>query len=100
MTDLRALKQQILDLSSQYAKIAHDTHFMASNPNRKEWVSGESIPYAARIFDEDEIKAAVNSSLDFWLTLGDEGKSFVKVSLCLSAYCFHSKFLKTDPLMN
>ena len=76
MTQLNDLKQQILDLSRQYAQIAHSTHFTADNPSRKEWVNGDVIPYAARTFDEEEVVAAVDSSLDFWLTLGSEGKSF------------------------
>ena len=33
------------------------------------------IPYAARTFEEDEVVAAVSSTLDFWLTLGQEGDS-------------------------
>ena len=38
---------------------------------------GESVvPYAGRVFDADEVKAAVDSSLDFWLTLGPHGERF------------------------
>jgi CDP-6-deoxy-D-xylo-4-hexulose-3-dehydrase len=38
---------------------------------------GESaIPYGGRVFDEKEIQAAVEASLDFWLTLGPEGAAF------------------------
>lgn len=32
-----------------------------------------SVPYAGRVFNEDEVEAAVASTLDFWLTLGPEG---------------------------
>jgi CDP-6-deoxy-D-xylo-4-hexulose-3-dehydrase len=40
-------------------------------------VPGESvIPYAGRVFTEDEVEAAVSSTLDFWLTLGPEGAAF------------------------
>ena len=30
------------------------------------------IPYAGRVFTEEEVVAAVSSTLDFWLTLGAE----------------------------
>ncbi|MDX6767775.1 MAG: lipopolysaccharide biosynthesis protein RfbH [Candidatus Methylacidiphilales bacterium] len=36
----------------------------------------EAIPYAGRVFDEDEVTAAVSATLDFWLTLGKEGEAF------------------------
>ncbi|MEI6072792.1 MAG: lipopolysaccharide biosynthesis protein RfbH [Verrucomicrobiae bacterium] len=35
-----------------------------------------SVPYAGRVFNEDEVEAAVSSTLDFWLTLGPEGEAF------------------------
>src|SRR5205823_830952 len=35
-----------------------------------------AIPYAGRVFDADEVEAAVESSLDFWLTLGPHGEEF------------------------
>jgi CDP-6-deoxy-D-xylo-4-hexulose-3-dehydrase len=34
------------------------------------------IPYAGRVYDEDEIVAAVETCLDYWLTLGKNGKIF------------------------
>jgi len=34
------------------------------------------IPYAGRVYDEEEVCAGVNSMLDFWLTLGPEGAAF------------------------
>ena len=36
------------------------------------------IPYAGRVFDENEVEAAVGATLDFWLTLGPEGEAFEK----------------------
>ncbi len=36
------------------------------------------VPYAGRVFTEDEVEAAVSSTLDFWLTLGSEGSAFEK----------------------
>jgi CDP-6-deoxy-D-xylo-4-hexulose-3-dehydrase len=35
-----------------------------------------AIPYAARVYDHHEVEAAVDASLDFWLTLGAHGKRF------------------------
>ncbi|MEP6821241.1 MAG: lipopolysaccharide biosynthesis protein RfbH, partial [Chthoniobacterales bacterium] len=32
--------------------------------------------YAGRVFTEEEVEAAVSSTLDFWLTLGPEGDAF------------------------
>lgn len=41
------------------------------------FVPGQTvIPYAGRVYDADEILAAVESSLDFWLTLGPKGREF------------------------
>ncbi len=34
------------------------------------------IPYAGRVFDNEEVEAAVSTTLDFWLTLGAEGEAF------------------------
>ena len=42
-----------------------------------EFVPGQSpVPYAGRVFTEDEVEAAVSTTLDFWLTLGPEGDAF------------------------
>lgn len=42
----------------------------------KAFESGKTkIPFAGRVYDEREILALVNSSLDFWLTLGKEGEA-------------------------
>jgi CDP-4-dehydro-6-deoxyglucose reductase, E1 len=41
------------------------------------FVVGDSkIPYAGRVFDEHEMVAAVDSLLNFWLTLGEQGDCF------------------------
>ena len=37
---------------------------------------GDPIPYAGRVFDQDEVEKSVESALDFWLTLGENGKLF------------------------
>ena len=44
---------------------------------RQTFTPGESVvPYAGRIYDEAEVVAAVEASLDFWLTLGPYGDRF------------------------
>ncbi|MBA3708654.1 MAG: lipopolysaccharide biosynthesis protein RfbH [Planctomycetes bacterium] len=41
------------------------------------FIPGESvIPYAGRVYDEEEVVSGVSSMLDFWLTLGPEGDAF------------------------
>ncbi|MFO0840997.1 MAG: lipopolysaccharide biosynthesis protein RfbH [Gemmataceae bacterium] len=43
----------------------------------KEFVPGQSkVPYAGRVFDADEMVAAADSLLDFFLTLGPQGDAF------------------------
>jgi len=43
------------------------------------FVAGETtVPYAGRVFTEEEVEAAVGATLDFWLTLGPEGEAFEK----------------------
>ena len=43
----------------------------------KPFVPGQTtVPYAGRVYDEDEVAAGVGSMLDFWLTLGPEGDAF------------------------
>ena len=44
-----------------------------------------TVPYSGRVFDQEEVAAAVKSSLDFWLTLGPEGEAFEKSSRSTSA---------------
>ena len=53
----------------------HPRRTPAAVAGNTEWDSG-SIPYAARVFGEEEVEAAVASTLDFWLTLGSEGAAF------------------------
>jgi CDP-6-deoxy-D-xylo-4-hexulose-3-dehydrase len=62
------LHAQILDLVRQYY---HQRH------GARPFLPGASkVPYAGRVFDEEEMTAAVDAVLDFWLTLGPHGKAF------------------------
>lgn len=75
------LKEEILRLTREYAGLAHRAFLPGSDPDadRPEFVAGQTVvPYAGRVFDADEVEAAVGSTLDFWLTLGKEGEAFEK----------------------
>lgn len=62
------LHARILDLVREYYHARH-----RSPP----FVPGSSkVPYAGRVFDENELVAGVDSLLDFWLTLGPQGEAF------------------------
>lgn len=70
------IKAEILRLTREYSTAVHRS-------NRPGWESTDifepgktTIPYAGRVFDADEVEAAVSSTLDFWLTLGPEGAAF------------------------
>ena len=73
MSDLVSLKQEILRLTRTYAQEAHRAFRPGNDPDRRPYEAGEAIPYAGRVFTEDEVEAAVGATLDFWLTLGPEG---------------------------
>lgn len=72
------IKSEILRLTREYSKLTHAAQLPGGSPHRASWQSGETIPYAGRVFDEDEVAAAVGATLDFWLTLGPEGEAFEK----------------------
>jgi CDP-6-deoxy-D-xylo-4-hexulose-3-dehydrase len=78
MSELSDLKRHILELTREYSRQAHGAFRPAADPQRKAWQEGSPIPYAGRVFTEDEVEAAVSSTLDFWLTLGSEGAAFEK----------------------
>lgn len=63
-----ALENQILELSAELTR---------RRAKKRLFVPGESaVPYAGRVYDEQEVRGAVKASLDFWLTLGPEGEEF------------------------
>ena len=58
----QTVKNEILELVKEYYEVHH---------NKKETFSeGQRIPYAGRVFDEQEMLNLVDSSLEFWLTSG------------------------------
>lgn len=57
-----ALRAQILDLVGEYHRLAHPT---------PDFAPGQSpAPVSGRVFDARDMRALVDSALDFWLTTG------------------------------
>ena len=78
MTSPDDLRAEILRLTREYSAQKHRAQRPADNlADSAPFIPGETvIPYAGRVFTEDEVEAAVSSTLDFWLTLGPEGDAF------------------------
>lgn len=72
------LKAEILRLTREYSRLMHGAQRPGDDPSRPAYVPGATVPYAGRVFTEDEVEAAVGATLDFWLTLGPEGEAFEK----------------------
>lgn len=69
MTEQQA-KEQILNMVSKYCDKYHNQN--------KVFTEGKKIPYAARVYDHDEMVNLVDSSLEFWLTAGHYTDQFEK----------------------
>ena len=66
--DKEQLKKQIFDKIKEYYELVH---------KNKIFVPGQDlVNYAGRVFDENEMIAAVDSILEFWLTVKDYDKKF------------------------
>ena len=73
------LKAEILRLTREYSTRMHQANrpgFEPAAATRPFTPGTTPVPYAGRVFTEDEVVAAVGSTLDFWLTLGPEGAAF------------------------
>jgi CDP-6-deoxy-D-xylo-4-hexulose-3-dehydrase len=75
------LKAEILKLTREFSRLAHvqnrPGYEKSAVTAKRTFVPGQTtVPYAGRVFTEDEVEAAVGSTLDFWLTLGKEGEAF------------------------
>ena len=55
-------KEKIFELVTEYYNMYHK--------EKKDFVQGDSIRYAGRIYDENELINGVDSVLEFWLTAG------------------------------
>ena len=58
----KSLREQVIQAAVRYYEVKHRKNVC--------FAPGSRIPYAGRVFDEKEIIALVDSSLDFWLTAG------------------------------
>lgn len=77
MKSTEQLKAEILTLTREYSRAVHRDSRPAGDDLKEDFIPGETvIPYAGRVFTEDEVESAVSSTLDFWLTLGAEGQKF------------------------
>jgi CDP-6-deoxy-D-xylo-4-hexulose-3-dehydrase len=75
-TSPQELKAEILRLTRAYSTLTHRANRPGEDASPGAWQPGQAIPYAGRVFTEDEVEAAVGATLDFWLTLGPEGEAF------------------------
>ena len=78
----KEFREQAIQAATRYYRFRHK--------NDKPFAHGDRIPYAGRIFDEEEIVNLIDSSLDFWLTTGRyaarfeaELASFLELNLVL-----------------
>ena len=69
MTEEQA-KKQILEMVESYCDTYHN--------RKKDFVEGQRIPYASRVYDNKEMVNLVDSSLEFWLTSGRYTDQFEK----------------------
>lgn len=73
------IRSEILRLTREYSLNVHAAHRPGNDDQKTSFIPGKDvIPYAGRVFNEDEVEAAVSATLDFWLTLGPEGEAFEK----------------------
>ncbi len=72
------LRAEILRLTREYSRQMHQSNLpgYGEAPGRKFVPGADVVPYAGGVFTDDEVAAAVSSTLDFWLTLGKEGQAF------------------------
>lgn len=63
-------REEILKMVREYCQTYHNS--------KKEYVKGERIPYASRVYDSEEMCNLVDSSLEFWLTAGRYTVEFEK----------------------
>lgn len=62
-------RERILEETREYCRRFHQP---------RAYGAGDRIPYAARVYDEEEMAALVDSALEFWLTAGSYTERFEK----------------------
>lgn len=63
------IKKKILDLVEEYYDIAH---------KQQSYKEGDPVPVSGKVYDSEDMKYLVESSLDFWLTAGRFATKFEK----------------------
>lgn len=58
----KEMKKRILELVGDYCDEFHNTN--------NEYIEGQRLPYASRVYDRSEMMNLVDSALEFWLTSG------------------------------
>ncbi|HEX3988979.1 MAG TPA: lipopolysaccharide biosynthesis protein RfbH, partial [Verrucomicrobiae bacterium] len=78
MNSPEELRAEILRLTREFSRLSHAANLpgYGESPQRKFTAGVDVVPYAGRVFNSDEVAAAVSATLDFWLTLGKEGVAF------------------------
>ena len=64
----KSAKEQIFNMVREYCDTFHN--------KEKEFKRGDSIPYAKRVYDSNEMVNLVDTALEFWLTAGRYTKIF------------------------
>ncbi|MFN0066137.1 MAG: lipopolysaccharide biosynthesis protein RfbH [Limisphaerales bacterium] len=73
----RIRREGLRRATRSYAEAVHPAFSPAHEADERTFHPGTTtVPYAGRVFDADEVEAAVAATLDFWLTLGPEGDAF------------------------
>lgn len=68
MSDFKDIREEILSRTNEYYNLRF---------GKDEFIKGKSrVNYAGRVFDETELKYAIEASLDFWLTEGRFSEEF------------------------
>ncbi|MEY2990504.1 MAG: hypothetical protein RLZZ163_1420, partial [Actinomycetota bacterium] len=61
---------------AEIARRRHADNLPASHADRPRTNPEDPIPYSGRVFGPEEVVAATRSTIDFWLTLGEQGELF------------------------
>ena len=57
----KQLKEEILSLVRKYSTTRHALNRPGWSEEKSRWTNGENVPYSGRVFEEDEVVAAVES---------------------------------------
>lgn len=66
------------ELEAKILELTRELHTRRSKKRALFMPGQTTVPYSGRVFDHEEVEAAVKASLDFWLTLGPEGAALEK----------------------